>query len=181
KGSTQLYEDVGDAAAYRLVREFFAEIAAAARAHEGAVIKTIGDAVNLSFVRPAMALRCARAIHIAFAAHNAALPDDTPRTECKTGIHVGRTIAVTLNRQLDYYGTAVNLAARLCDYADPGEIVISDAMCAAPDVADMLAGAAATTERATLKGFAAPVEVRRITDVAGLSAALPPTAPDQST
>ncbi len=162
KGSTRLYEEIGDAEAYRLVREFFAQIAGDARRHGGAVVKTIGDAVNLAFTNPASALRCARDIHHAFDAHNAALPTEAPRTECKTGIHVCRTIAVTLNGRLDYYGTGVNLAARLCDCAEPGEIAISDEMCGAPGVADVVAGCEPKRELRDLKGFDQAVAVTRL-------------------
>ena len=45
RGSTALYARIGDARAYRLVREHFAYLADSVRRHDGAVIKTIGDAV----------------------------------------------------------------------------------------------------------------------------------------
>ncbi|MEO0673321.1 MAG: DUF5939 domain-containing protein, partial [Pseudomonadota bacterium] len=162
KGSTRLYEDIGDAAAYRLVREFFAQIAGDARRHGGAVVKTIGDAVNLAFTSPAAALACARDIHRAFADRNASLGDDGIQTECKTGIHVCRTIAVTLNGQLDYYGTGVNLAARLCDCGAPGEIVISDAVRQSTGVAEAIAAMDASESRVELKGFDQPVAITRL-------------------
>ena len=53
KGSTAMYEAVGDAAAYRLVRAHFAYLAAIVREHDGAIVKTIGDAVMAAFHEPA--------------------------------------------------------------------------------------------------------------------------------
>ncbi len=62
QGSTALYERVGDAAAYNIVREHFALLAAIVRDHDGAVVKTIGDAVMASFSDPARAVRAALAM-----------------------------------------------------------------------------------------------------------------------
>ena len=53
KGSTALYERIGDAAAYHLVRDHFAFLAAEVRENEGAIVKTIGDAVMAAFADPA--------------------------------------------------------------------------------------------------------------------------------
>ena len=62
RGSTALYERVGDATAYNLVREHFMLLAAIVRDHDGAVVKTIGDAVMASFTDPAQAVRAALAM-----------------------------------------------------------------------------------------------------------------------
>jgi class 3 adenylate cyclase len=51
-GSTALYNDIGDASAYHLVREHFAFLAGIVREHDGAVVKTIGDAVMAAFSDP---------------------------------------------------------------------------------------------------------------------------------
>ena len=52
KGSTALYDAIGDAAAYGLVREHFAYLAGIVREHDGAIVKTIGDAVMAAFHEP---------------------------------------------------------------------------------------------------------------------------------
>ena len=57
KGSTALYERLGDLNAYALVREHFALLELAAQQHSGAIVKTIGDAVMAVFSRPVLALR----------------------------------------------------------------------------------------------------------------------------
>ena len=62
KGSTALYDRVGDAHAFHMVREHFAVLAKAVREHDGAIVKTIGDAVMAAFADPAQAVRAALAI-----------------------------------------------------------------------------------------------------------------------
>ena len=62
KGSTAFYEQVGDARAYHLVRDHFAFLAAIIRENDGAIVKTIGDAVMAAFADPAKAVRAAIAI-----------------------------------------------------------------------------------------------------------------------
>ena len=71
KGSTALYEAVGDAAAYHLVRAHFAYLAAIVREHDGAIVKTIGDAVMAAFHEPLQALRAAIAMQERVASFNA--------------------------------------------------------------------------------------------------------------
>src|SRR3546814_18039453 len=62
KGSTALYERIGDARAYRLVREHFAFLGEIVREQEGAIVKTVGDAVMAAFPDPAAAVRAALAV-----------------------------------------------------------------------------------------------------------------------
>jgi hypothetical protein len=62
RGSTALYESIGDAQAFNLVREHFAVLGRVVRDHNGAVVKTIGDAVMAAFTDPAEAASAALAI-----------------------------------------------------------------------------------------------------------------------
>jgi class 3 adenylate cyclase len=71
RGSTALYDAIGDAAAYRLVRDHFAYLAAIVREHEGTVVKTIGDAVMAAFHDPAEGLKAAIAMQERVASFNA--------------------------------------------------------------------------------------------------------------
>src|SRR5262249_49062743 len=73
QGSTALYERVGDAQAYNIVREHFALLAGIVRDHEGAVVKTIGDAVMASFDDPANAVKAALAMQESIGAKNLVL------------------------------------------------------------------------------------------------------------
>lgn len=164
KGSTALYDGIGDAAAYSLVREHFAYLAAIVREHDGAVVKTIGDAVMAVFDQPADALRAAQAVQARIQTLNARLAEaGHPRgLVIKLGLHEGPCIAVTSNDRLDYFGAAVNLAARLQGESRGGDIVISAAMAADPQLAGLLDGDSASRSRANLKGFDAPVDYVRL-------------------
>jgi len=160
KGSTALYERVGDAGAYRLVREHFAFLAETVRRHDGAIVKTIGDAVMAAFGDPAKAVRAAIAIQSRVEGFNARHGPES--IAIKLGLHQGPCIAVTLNDRLDYFGTTVNLAARLQGESRGGDIVISEALAADPVVATLLAPLGARHESAEVRGFAQPVPFRRI-------------------
>jgi class 3 adenylate cyclase len=160
KGSTALYERVGDAKAYHLVREHFAFLAAAVRDHDGALVKTIGDAVMAAFVDPADAVRAALEIQRKVAAFNAAHGGDA--IAIKLGLHCGATIAVTLNDRLDYFGGTVNMAARLQGESRGGDIVLSEAMLEDAGAAALLDGLPLGRETAQLKGFDRPVPFRRL-------------------
>ena len=125
RGSTALYERMGDAAAYNVVREHFALLAAIVRDHDGAVVKTIGDAVMASFGDPADAVRAALAMQARIADQELML---------KLGVHMGPSVVVTLNDRLDYFGSTVNMAARLQGQSEGGEIVLSRAVADDPAV-----------------------------------------------
>jgi class 3 adenylate cyclase len=166
KGSTDLYNRVGDARAYGFVREHYAVLTRAVREHDGAVIKTIGDAVMAAFTDPANALDAALAIRDEIAAFNRQLVEEEGAEDVailvKIGLHSGACIAVTLNDRLDYFGSTVNLAARVQNESAGGDIVLSETMAHEHGVAERLAALGARPETAHVKGFAEPVALRRI-------------------
>ena len=165
RGSSALYNRVGDARAYGWVREHYAVLTRAIRRHDGAVVKTIGDAVMAAFTEPVGALEAALAICDEIAAFDRALAAETGTILVKIGLHCGPCIAVTLNDRLDYFGRTVNLAARLQGESRGGDIVLSEAMAADPGVAMVLDKLSASSERALVKGFAEPVGLRRVRTV----------------
>ena len=183
RGSTALYAQKGDPRAYRLVREHFDVLFAAVRAEHGAVVKTIGDSVMASFVAPANALRAALAMQrgiAAFNRRNALAPDEA--LLLKLGLHAGPCIAVTMNGRVDYFGSAVNIAARVEGLATGGDIILTDAVYADPDAARVLAqtstaGGALISSTARLRGLPDPILVHRLTLPDALPAAQPATAP----
>ncbi len=166
KGSTDLYNRVGDARAYGFVREHYAVLTRAVRERDGAVVKTIGDAVMAVFTDPVNALEAALAIRDAITAFNLHLAteagSDGIAILVKIGLHSGACIAVTLNDRLDYFGSTVNLAARLQNESAGGDIVLSEVMAGEPGIAERLAPLCATAELAQVKGFIEPVGLRRI-------------------
>ena len=169
KGSTALYERLGDGAAYRLVREHFAFLAAAIRRHDGALVKTIGDAVMAAFSDPAQGVRAALAVQSETGDFNARQGGEG--IVIKMGVHAGPCIAVTLNDRLDYFGSTVNLAARLQGESAGEDIVLSETLAVDPAVAPLIAGQKPGRETACVKGFAEPVPFIRLSPVRSGSAA----------
>jgi class 3 adenylate cyclase len=111
KGSTELYERVGDLVAYDLVRQHFGVLQEIVAAEAGAVVKTIGDAVMATFATPDRALAAALRIREAMHAFNQTTQHEDLLV--KIGIHEGPCLAVTLNDRQDYFGQTVNMAARV--------------------------------------------------------------------
>lgn len=171
EGSTALYERLGDGAAYRLVRRHFAFLAAGIRNHDGALVKTIGDAVMAAFATPEQAVSAALEIRDRIGAFNAEYRAETASEGIpvdaaivlKMGLHGGRCIAVNLNDRLDYFGSTVNLAARLQGRSRGGDMILSEPLAADPAVAPLLTGRSLQHESAALKGFDRPVPFVRLT------------------
>jgi class 3 adenylate cyclase len=153
RGSTQLYREIGDAPAFGRVMSHFDVLREVISEEDGALVKTIGDAVMAVFRHPAAALRA-----ILKAQQQLASPPEGVRPlKLKVGIHAGPCIAVTLNERLDYFGCSVNMAARLEGLSTGEDIILSAAAHSDPEVAEMLAdpkdGLAATPFEMMLKGF----------------------------
>jgi class 3 adenylate cyclase len=152
RDSTRLYRESGDAVAFGRVMSHFDVLREAIVAEDGALVKTIGDAVMAVFLRPVGALRAFLRAQEALVAMNAGR--DSP-LQLKAGIHTGPCVAVTLNGRLDYFGSTVNIASRLESLsASRDGMVISAAVRADPEVVAWLAeGLMAEPFAATLKGF----------------------------
>jgi class 3 adenylate cyclase len=163
KASTALYNTLGDAAAYALVREHFAILAGCVRNHQGSIVKTIGDAIMAAFSDPRDGVQCAFAIQQAFAAFNAERPASEFRVTVKLGMHMGPCIAVTLNGILDYYGKVANLTARLASLSEGGDLVLSDTLAGDAAVAALLSNHTTEQGSANVKGFADAVGHTRVT------------------
>ncbi len=121
KGSTELYERVGDLVAFDLVRAHFGLLNEIVASEAGAVVKTIGDAVMATFSTPDRALAAALRMREAMRKLN-----DTNRREdllLKIGIHEGPCLAVVLNDRQDYFGSTVNIASRVQNLAQSRSIL----------------------------------------------------------
>jgi len=123
KGSTQLYEGIGDAAAYSRVSRHFDFIRQAVGRGGGSVIKTMGDGVMCVFYRLDDALGTAIQLQAQVTSWCRDLGIDPPLA-LKIGLHHGPAIAMTANDHLDYFGRTVNLAARLADQSRGGDVVV---------------------------------------------------------
>jgi class 3 adenylate cyclase len=121
KGSTELYERVGDLVAFDLVQAHFRVLNEIVASEAGAVVKTIGDAVMATFPTPDRAL--AAALRMREALHT--LDKDLL---LKIGIHEGPCLAVVLNDRQDYFGQTVNIASRVQGLAQASEIYVTGAV-----------------------------------------------------
>ena len=160
KGSTALYEQLGDAGAFTLVRAHFAFLADTVRRRNGAVVKTIGDAVMAAFSDPSDAVAAALAIQQEVAGFNE--DHGGQAIVIKIGLHAGPCIVVSLNNRIDYFGSTANLAARLEGQSEGGDIVLSADLAADPGVAALVRPYEMTAQTAALKGIAHPVPFFRL-------------------
>src|SRR6266436_5425556 len=162
KGSTALYERVGDLAAFDLVRAHFHALLEIISSEKGAVVKTIGDAVMATFIRPEHALAAGLRMRAAMAALNAARGKED--LIVKIGIHEGPCLAVMLNERQDYFGQTVNIAARVQSLSTSQEIHITGPIIDSPAVATILEREAIKPiqKQAALRGIADKIVVYEI-------------------
>jgi class 3 adenylate cyclase len=162
KGSTALYERVGDLAAFDLVRAHFRALLEIINSEKGAVVKTIGDAVMATFIRPEHALVAGLRMRAAMDALN--VERGTGDLVVKIGIHEGPCLAVMLNERQDYFGQTVNIAARVQGLATSQAIHITGPVIDAPAVAALLDKEAIKPiqKQAALRGIADKVVVYEI-------------------
>jgi class 3 adenylate cyclase len=162
KGSTALYERVGDLAAFDLVRAHFRALLEIIAAEKGAVVKTIGDAVMATFVQPDHALAAGLRMRAAMDKLNA----ERGKTDLvvKIGIHEGPCLAVMLNERQDYFGQTVNIAARVQSLSTSQEIHITGPVIESPGVAAILEREAIRPikKEAALRGIADKIVVYEI-------------------
>jgi class 3 adenylate cyclase len=157
KGSTELYDRVGDLVAYDLVREHFRVLHEIVASEAGAVVKTIGDAVMATFPTPDRALSAALRMRDSVRV----IKNDLL---VKIGIHEGPCLAVTLNDRLDYFGQTVNIAARVQGLADSQAILVTKTVVDNPQVAKILEASklAPAARHATLRGVADKMMIYQI-------------------
>lgn len=160
KGSTELYERIGDLKAFSLVQQHFDRLGKVIDAHEGAIVKTIGDAIMASFVRPTDAVKAALQMLEEIERFNAEYGDR--KLILKIGIHKGASIVVTLNDRLDFFGQTVNIASRVQALAGADEILITDEVYSHPRLKELLDERDLSAEKAKLKGIQDEMRVHRV-------------------
>jgi class 3 adenylate cyclase len=169
--STQLYSNVGDAAAFKLVQEHFDVVIGLVEQHGGTLVKTIGDAVMAVYADEMDGLRASLAILEAFQEFRMRHPT-YEQTHIKLGLFAGACYAVTANKVLDYFGQSVNIAARLQGQASSGELVVEAAFADEAIAAGVLPAELVVQRYAPkLKGLDRTIQVARIA-LAGAPAAL---------
>jgi class 3 adenylate cyclase len=152
EGSTALTQRLGDTEARALLREHERTVRKALKSHGGSEVKTMGDGFMASFSSATKALECAIAMQRAFAEQNESAEEPIL---VRVGLNAGEPIA----EDDDLFGTAVNLAARICSHAEAGQIL-------APIVVRELAAGKqflfADLGETELRGFEDPVRLYEV-------------------
>ena len=152
-GSTELAQRLGDHIAFELVNTHDAIVRAAVAENNGRVIKHTGDGIMAVFISPVAAVKAACTIQSAVGA----LLPEVGRPDFK--VRIGAAAGEPIERDNDFFGSTVNLAARLCAQAEPGGVLVSNG------VAELCLGKGmkfAGMRKVRLKGFDEPVSTRQV-------------------
>jgi class 3 adenylate cyclase len=144
-GSTGLAESLGDATWHEMLAAHRALVRKCIENHKGSEVGTQGDGFLVRFETPDAAVACAITLQRSMGdsrSTGAFVP------ELRIGLHAGEAVA----DDNDLVGRVINLAARVTDAAEPGEILVTE------PVADHLSPGVALVDRGLkpLKGFAQP-------------------------
>jgi len=171
RGSTALYDRIGDLAAFDIVRSHFGELIAAVVAEGGAVVKTIGDAVMATFPTPDRALRAAMRMREAMRRINEERGSED--LALNIGLHEGPCLAVVLDERQDYFGQTVNIASRVQGLADPSAILATKPIVESAEAARLFgdAGYRTTSRSLSLRGVSETFEIYEIRERAESAAA----------
>jgi class 3 adenylate cyclase len=143
-GSTALTQRLGDRAAMDVLDLHDRIVRAAISRSGGREVKHLGDGIMAAFASAQLAMRCAEMVHHELASA-AAIAGEQVR------VRIGAATGEPVERQGDFFGSTVQLAARLCAHAQPAQTLVSTevvTMCASmrfDDVGEVM-----------LKGFAQP-------------------------
>jgi class 3 adenylate cyclase len=151
--STSMTQRYGDEMALALLNIHDRIVRNALSATGGREIKHTGDGIMAVFVSAASAIRCGINVKQGLEKHRGENPDRAIR------VRIGMAAGEPIERHNDLFGSTVQLAARLCAYADPEQILVSNA------VAELCLGKALPFKdlgRVALKGFEQPVHVHAL-------------------
>jgi class 3 adenylate cyclase len=151
--STEMAARYGDDAAIAMLRTHDAIVRGALKDNHGREVKHTGDGIMAAFMSPACAVRAACQMQAELGAH----------TDGGTGLPVVIRIGISAGEPVedadDLFGCSVQLAARLCARADPGQILVSDVvagLCIGKGLRFTQIGAC------ELKGFDKPIETHAV-------------------
>ena len=153
ENSTAIMRRVGDLQMLALLREHNSIIREALKGHRGSEVKHTGDGIMASFVSASGAVECSIEIQRGFAARRDGDPDWPLR------VRIGLTAGEPVVDHGDLFGTAVNLAARICTTARPDHTLVSDVvrlLCAGKPLEFASVG------DTTLRGFDEPVALYEV-------------------
>ena len=173
-GSTALYSQRGDSQAYSLVRQHFDFLFEIVDQYNGAVIKTIGDAIMATFTSADDGLKAAIAMQARMqnfnqrsnqlsgsnSGSNSGSGED--QLILKVGVHTGACISVNLNDRSDYFGTTVNTAARVQGLSQGNDIVFTAALKNQTQAIESINHYICEQSAVMLKGLSEPIEIFRM-------------------
>ncbi len=128
-GSTALYSILGDTKAFNVVHAHFVALQEIIKSRNGAVVKTIGDAMMAAFSHPEEALLAGIEIQQMFRLGEQDIA-------LRVSIHRGLCLAVRLDSNIDYFGSVVNYTAKMQSVAGAGDVVFSKEFYALPNISD---------------------------------------------
>lgn len=152
-GSTSMTQGLGDETALTILEVHDRIVREALGATGGREVKHTGDGIMAAFVSAASAIRCGIDVQQKLARHRRQCPDQP--IQVRIGVAAGEPI----EHHNDFFGSTVQLAARLCAHADPEQILLSNA------VAELCIGKSLPLKDVgpvALKGFDQPVHVHCI-------------------
>jgi class 3 adenylate cyclase len=153
EGSTSLTNRVGDDRAMEILRSHNNVIREALREHGGREVKHTGDGIMAAFTSASKGVACAIAVQQAFAQHNAGHADHP------IAVRVGLSAGEPVEDSSDLFGASVQLAARVCDRARPGQILVANV------VAELCIGKGFVFQDqgpTELRGFSAPMRLHEV-------------------
>jgi class 3 adenylate cyclase len=154
RDSTRMYRTIGDASAFGRVREHFEILEKYIAEEGGGIVKTMGDAVMATFLHPVDALKAV------WKAQTEIAERGEPMLWLKVGLHKGPCIVVNLNDRLDYFGSTVNITARLPNFSKGGELIFSEEFYNDPEIREYVTknipSEALSRFSGELKGFDEP-------------------------
>jgi class 3 adenylate cyclase len=121
--STPLLMRLGDEGYLDLFRYLGHVVRRRVSEHGGLEFKHLGDGIDVWFDDPVSAVRCAQAVVVDLAEHNAASPDRALHLRC--GLAAGEAVG---DEAGDIFGRTVVEAARICALATGGQVLIADAI-----------------------------------------------------
>jgi class 3 adenylate cyclase len=150
--STATIDQMGDDSVIEFIEVHDNIVRAALVALGGREIKHTGDGIMASFVSAVSAVKCAQRIQQELAA-------DPSQLDRALRVRIGAASGEPVERHGDFFGSTVNLAARLCAHAQPEQILVSTA------VVELCLGKGLRFRdlgEATLKGFGQPVRIHAV-------------------
>jgi class 3 adenylate cyclase len=151
--STAICSRHGDDAAMSMLRVHDRVVRESLATHGGREVKHTGDGIMAAFLSAAGAVRSACAIHGGLRDHNAGDAD------FPVIVRIGISAGEPVEQADDLFGSTVQLAARLCAKADPGQVLVSTVvadLCIGKNLRFMDAG------HVELKGFEGPIQTRAV-------------------